>query len=82
MLPRVVLSALAVVSTATALHPFNSSLLVVDSECQTPGTCEPPDLKYSRVIPTSPRQQWGDSGGYCGSVSVQTIALSLGTWVS
>ena len=54
-------AALAVVS-ATALHPSNETATVRDSACQTPGTCTPPDLKYSRVLPTSPRQQWGDSG--------------------
>ena len=30
----------------------------------------------------SPRKQWGDSGGYCGSLSIQAIALSHGVWIS
>lgn len=28
------------------------------------------------------RQQWGDSGGFCGSMSIQAIAMNYGCWIS
>ena len=51
-------------------------------QCQAPGTCKPPAALHSVVAPVSPRLQWGDSGGYCGALSVQTIALSFGAYIS
>ena len=54
-----------------------------DSKCVYPGTCQPPaGAQYSKVLPTSPRDQWMDSGGFCGAVSIQTIALAHGSWIS
>lgn len=34
------------------------------------------------LSPVEPRRQWTQSGGYCGSLSVQAIALSYGVWIS
>ena len=53
-----VCTALAFVAHAAALHGYNSTSFVADSDCQTPGTCSPPDMKYSNVIATKPRLQW------------------------
>eukprot|EP00755_Sulcionema_specki_P025032 Sspe_Gene.82394::Locus_54004_Transcript_1_2_Confidence_0.667_Length_1574::g.82394::m.82394 len=50
--------------------------------CVHPGTCTPPPAKYKNELPLSPRKQWGDSGGYCGSLSVQSGALYFGAWIS
>jgi hypothetical protein len=50
--------------------------------CQAPGTCSSPNAEYSRVMPAAPRLQWWTSGGYCGALSVQSIALGFGVWVS
>lgn len=38
--------------------------------------------KYSRVLPVKPRIQWDDAGGYCGSMSVQNVAMAKGVWLS
>lgn len=42
----------------------------------------PPSTKYSVLQPISPRLQWGNDGGYCGSMSIQQIALGQGVWLS
>jgi len=48
-----------------------------------PGICTPPEnYKYSKVLKTSPRSQWITDGGFCGSMSIQTIALSHGVYIS
>lgn len=53
-----------------------------DDECVYPGTCAPPDdSTFSRVAPLTPRHQWPDSGGFCGSLSIQSILLTYGAWV-
>lgn len=52
------------------------------AQCQAPGTCTPPSATFSKVAPVNPRGQWGDSGGYCGSLSIQTIALTHGAYIS
>ena len=45
--------------------------------------CKPPtDMKYKRIQGVSPRIQWDDAGGYCGSMAVQDVALGKGAWVS
>ena len=44
--------------------------------------CKKPDKKYSRVLNVKPRIQWDDSGGYCGSLAIQNVALGKGVWVS
>lgn len=51
-------------------------------QCVAPATCSPPAAVYSVVKPVPSRQQWLDSGGYCGALSVQAIAQSYGIWVS
>ena len=50
--------------------------------CVAPGTCVPPKAENVRAWPMKPRQQWGDSGGFCGSLSVQSGALMYGNWIS
>ncbi|GMH55415.1 hypothetical protein TrVE_jg10710 [Triparma verrucosa] len=46
------------------------------------GTCEDPDLPYSRVAASQPGYQWNDAGGYCGSWATQRAVLSQGAWIS
>mmetsp|Transcript_3045 Transcript_3045/g.4652 ORF Transcript_3045/g.4652 Transcript_3045/m.4652 type:complete len:356 (+) Transcript_3045:27-1094(+) len=53
-----------------------------DESCVDPGTCIPPNYKYISGRDVIPRYQWTISGGFCGSVSIQSIALSYGMWVS
>jgi len=64
-----------------ALLPLASA-----STCVFPGTCSPPDAgdypfvggrKYA-----VPRRQWGDSGGFCGALSIQVIGMSYGVYHS
>ena len=47
-----------------------------------PGTCSPPEAKFVGGRNVIPRKQWGDSGGFCGSSSIQTIAMSYDAWIS
>jgi hypothetical protein len=55
----------------------------VDPKCVTPGTCKAPaNALYSSVLPTGPRHQWEWDGGFCGALSIQTIALTHGVWIS
>jgi len=56
--------------------------LAVAQDCQYPGTCNPPQTAYSKVMPVPSRQQWAFSGGFCGALSVQSIALSYGMYSS
>jgi len=61
------------------------ALLFINSngdQCYRPGVCTAPPSKYKVVIPTVSRFQWGYSGGYCGSLGVQTSALAFGAWIS
>mmetsp|Transcript_6441 Transcript_6441/g.20125 ORF Transcript_6441/g.20125 Transcript_6441/m.20125 type:complete len:436 (-) Transcript_6441:284-1591(-) len=56
-----------------------------DDLCVFPGTCAPPRKSvypFSSVMPVVPRHQWEINGGYCGAMSVQAIAMSLGAWMS
>lgn len=54
-----------------------------DPYCSEPGVCTPPPwAKFSRVAPVAPRVQWTDGGGYCGALSIQSIALMYGAWIS
>lgn len=51
--------------------------------CVAPGTCTPPNTKYSRVIiGPQPGQQWNIAGGFCGAFSLQHAALARGAWIS
>ena len=54
----------------------------IDQKCVYPGTCTPPPTKYSWVAPNSPRDQWTIEGGFCGSLSIQSIALTKGAFIS
>ncbi|GAB5363341.1 hypothetical protein AAMO2058_000874400 [Amorphochlora amoebiformis] len=65
-----------------ALALLSLPLLVLGSGCQAPGTCTPPKSRYSWSAPVVPRIQWGDSGGYCGALSIQTLALTYGAYLS
>jgi len=51
-------------------------------DCQSPGTCSPPKARFLRVMPVTSRLQWTYSGGFCGALSIQSIALSYGAWIS
>lgn len=77
------LSFLSLTASAVALHPHSSS--VVDDTCIAPGVCLPPTssdyTKFGRTLAV-PRKQWGDSGGFCGSLSIQVIGLSYGVYHS
>jgi hypothetical protein len=57
-----------------------------DDLCVFPGTCTEPDpASYPFVggrTAAQPRQQWVESGGFCGAVSIQTIAMSYGAYIS
>ena len=54
-----------------------------DTYCFAPGTCKPPtDMSYSKILDITPRRQWDWDGGFSGEVSIQTIALTYGFWVS
>lgn len=50
--------------------------------CVYPGTCIPPARSYTAGRDVVPRKQWGDSGGFCGALSIQAIGLSYGAWIS
>jgi len=74
------LSALAACAAAQDL--FLAPDLSADTHCVTPGVCTAPDTKYMMRAPVTPRDQWTISGGFCGSLSIQTIALTYGAWIS
>lgn len=68
-------------SAASFVLLFNN--VIGDESCVSPGVCTPPsDYKYSAGRDIIPRVQWGNSGGFCGSLSIQSIALSYGAWIS
>jgi hypothetical protein len=57
-----------------------------DYVCVSPGTCSPPsadDYPYvggrTELIP---RSQWVESGGFCGALSIQSIAMTYGAYIS
>ena len=50
--------------------------------CVYPEICQPPSHNFSRVLPVNGRFQWDESGGFCGSMSIQTMALTYGAWIS
>ena len=58
---------------------YNTSLTQADCKSKL---CAPPSMNYSKVLPVTPRIQWEDDGGYCGSMSIQEIALGQGVWLS
>eukprot|EP01060_Flectonema_neradi_P036374 TRINITY_DN6976_c2_g1_i1.p1 TRINITY_DN6976_c2_g1~~TRINITY_DN6976_c2_g1_i1.p1 ORF type:complete len:372 (+),score=52.37 TRINITY_DN6976_c2_g1_i1:68-1117(+) len=59
-----------------------ATVIGADKGCVYPGDCTPPKALHSVMLPVQPRQQWGNSGGFCGSLSVQTSALMYGNWIS
>ena len=51
--------------------------------CPVPSTCKPPAAaKNSKIMRVQSRKQWPDRGGYCGALSIQSIALSYGAYIS
>jgi len=62
--------------------------VVLGQECVSPGVsppdvcAPPPAAKYSNVTDIPGRMQWLDRDGYCGSNSIQMVALSYGAWIS
>lgn len=56
---------------------YNNTCVCTTTEC-----AGPPSKKYKVVQNVVPRIQWGDAGGYCGSMSIQEIALGKGAWIS
>eukprot|EP00759_Apiculatamorpha_spiralis_P031902 PhF_6_TR33626/c0_g1_i1/m.49112 len=54
-----------------------------DTKCVFPGTCSPPPNALNGFrLPTASRMQWAWKGGFCGAVSIQTLALAQGVWIS
>jgi hypothetical protein len=47
-----------------------------------PGDSSPAAGPGSRQLPIPPRNQWPDGDGYCGEMSIQSIALYYGAWIS
>lgn len=72
-------SANAIPSLKVPAWAYNTTL--ADSPC-TQGICTPPSSRYSLVLDVTPRLQWTNDGGYCGSMSIQQLALNYGVWVS
>ena len=51
--------------------------------CVFPATCAAPaSSRHSAVADVQSRAQWPDADGYCGALSVQSIAMSHGNWIS
>lgn len=57
-----------------------------DPLCVYPGTCSPPSSSdYPYVggrTELVPRSQWVESGGFCGALSIQSIAMTYGAYIS
>ncbi|GMH64999.1 hypothetical protein TL16_g04092 [Triparma laevis f. inornata] len=57
-----------------------------DSACVNPGTCTEPDPTLYPFVggrtALVPRQQWVESGGFCGALSIQSIAMTYGAYIS
>lgn len=74
------------VTTVMALHGAVSITAsgAAGGPCVAPGTCTPPNSKFSKVIldPSLAGVQWESSGGFCGAFSVQHAALAFGAWIS
>ena len=80
---------LGAAAAATALPTSKNHLSVTPEAYRDPALfpctnpyCKAPNKKYSRVLNVKPRIQWDDSGGYCGSLAIQNVALGKGVWVS
>lgn len=61
---------------------------LAQNRCVAPGQsppeiCEPPAAaKFHRVVDLPGRRQWLDREGYCGALSIQSILLKFGAYVS
>ena len=57
----------------------------VTQECPRLTICNPPSTtiySYSVSLPVLPRIQWWNNGAYCAEVSIQTVLLSKGIYMS
>ena len=94
---RVLFAAAAGIAAAVAASqadalPFGSKPLLRGGDgedfpqpgaCVKPAVCTAPDhAQHSRVMQVGSRSQWEDNGGYCGSLSVQAIAMNFGAYIS
>eukprot|EP00041_Stephanoeca_diplocostata_P007597 m.109037 g.109037 ORF g.109037 m.109037 type:complete len:379 (-) comp16955_c0_seq1:131-1267(-) len=83
MLATAAVAAAMVVSVRSGAVDIDMSSPDYDPECVYPGTCTPPPgARHSVVSHVTPRHQWVDSGGFCGSTSIQAIAMSWGVYLS
>jgi len=44
--------------------------------------CKKPSKSYERILEVQPGVQWMDHGGYCGSWSIQRVAMAKGAYLS
>jgi hypothetical protein len=72
----------ALTACAAAQDLFLAPEFKADSHCVAPGTCTPPKTRFHRLATVIPRVQWIIDGGFCGSLSIQSIALTFGAWIS
>eukprot|EP00927_Polykrikos_kofoidii_P014074 TRINITY_DN16137_c0_g2_i1.p1 TRINITY_DN16137_c0_g2~~TRINITY_DN16137_c0_g2_i1.p1 ORF type:complete len:359 (-),score=51.05 TRINITY_DN16137_c0_g2_i1:98-1174(-) len=50
--------------------------------CCYPGVCVEPEAEFKEVVSIRPRQQWNTAGGFCGSLSIQVMLMTHGSWIS
>jgi hypothetical protein len=91
MIRGLVLALIALSSYRATALPLNSKFFVPKEAiekarkgwpCFSP-YCKPPTgMKYKRLENVSPRIQWMDAGGYCGSLAIQDVTLGKGVWIS
>jgi len=72
----------ALTASAAAQDLFLAPDLSADTHCVAPGTCTAPKTKFMKRATVIPRDQWTIAGGFCGSLSIQSIALTYGAWIS
>jgi hypothetical protein len=73
----------SILMAISAVFFISRTIAQNDTYCFAPGTCEPPIYHYnSKILDITPRRQWDWDGGFSGEVSIQTIALACGSWVS
>lgn len=72
------------VSWASLVLAFRTALSVHHTfgSCVYPEVCKSPPYAFKKVLPVKGRLQWDESGGFCGSLSIQTMALTYGAWIS
>jgi len=59
-----------------------SAQSTIDPLCEYPGSCYEPEALYSWRAPVTPRRMWDNDGTFSGSVSIQSIGMSYGAYVS